>query len=114
MAKIKVALLPTKSRREPESSLKHLFSLSRVALALIAHANACSLPTVLRHETDRRNEEIARLDAILGSGATVVSAPLNCLNNAHKLLTLLKEEHYRGEGSETMVRCIPDYNCERG
>lgn len=55
--------------------------------------NTCSLPTVLRCESDRRNEEIARLDAILGSGTTIVSAPLSCLNNAHKLLTLLKEEN---------------------
>jgi hypothetical protein len=52
----------------------------------------CSLPSALRHESDRRNEEIARLDEIIGGGVTIVSAPLSCLNSAHKLLDLLKEE----------------------
>ena len=65
----------------------------KASFSFDCRCHLCSLPTALRRESDSRNEEIARLDAILGSGATIVSAPLSCLNNAHKLLALLKEEN---------------------
>lgn len=53
----------------------------------------CSLPTTLRRESDRKLNEITRLDGVIGSGATIISTPLACLNNAHKLLSLLQEEN---------------------
>jgi hypothetical protein len=52
----------------------------------------CSLPLAQRQESDRRLNEITRLDSIIGDGMSIVSTPLACLRHAHTLLLLLKEE----------------------
>jgi hypothetical protein len=49
----------------------------------------CSIPPTQRRESDRRLNEITRLDSIIGDG---VSTPLACFRNASKLLQLLQEE----------------------
>ena len=52
----------------------------------------CSLPSVLRRESDGRLDEITRLDELIGDGMRITCTPLACLHDAHTLLRLLKEE----------------------
>lgn len=52
----------------------------------------CSLPTTEREASDRRLDEITRLDDSIGDGISIVRAPLECLQNAHALLLLLEDE----------------------
>ncbi|KAK3364665.1 hypothetical protein B0T25DRAFT_470953 [Lasiosphaeria hispida] len=65
----------------------------------------CALPVMLRRQSDRRLDRIARLDGQIGDGVHIVSTPLSCLRDAHELLRLLEEE---GIGDARLARVYYD------
>ncbi|KUL81766.1 hypothetical protein ZTR_09241 [Talaromyces verruculosus] len=52
----------------------------------------CSMPPALRQESDRRLNEISRLDESIGDGLRLICSPLSCLHDAHAMLQLLRME----------------------
>lgn len=52
----------------------------------------CRLPEADRLASDRRLEEIQRLDAFLSDGHRLIASPESCLQDAHTLLRLLEAE----------------------
>ncbi|KAF1960971.1 SET domain-containing protein 5 [Byssothecium circinans] len=51
----------------------------------------CEVEPEKRQESDARIAEIARLDALVGDGMSIIQTPLSCLHNAEKMLRLLEE-----------------------
>ncbi|KAF9733861.1 set domain-containing protein 5 [Paraphaeosphaeria minitans] len=52
----------------------------------------CSLSPSKRQRSDKRLNEITRLDEIIGDGMSIVTTPIACLYHARRVLELLKEE----------------------
>lgn len=52
----------------------------------------CSLSPSKRQRSDKRLNEITRLDEIIGDGMSIIRTPIACLYHAHRVLELLEEE----------------------
>ncbi|MCJ1325601.1 hypothetical protein MMC10_002264 [Thelotrema lepadinum] len=52
----------------------------------------CTLPDDEREKSDKRCDEILKLDKQIGDGMMIFSAPMQALHNVHKLLNLLDDE----------------------
>ncbi|KAJ4286555.1 hypothetical protein N0V90_013255 [Kalmusia sp. IMI 367209] len=53
----------------------------------------CSLSPLERSQSDKRLNELTRLDKVIGNGISIVTSPTTCLYHAHRVLELLQEEH---------------------
>jgi hypothetical protein len=52
----------------------------------------CSVSPASRQESDKRFNELSRLDDSIGDGFQLICSPLSCLQNAHKMLRLFQME----------------------
>ncbi|KAF2183156.1 hypothetical protein K469DRAFT_668715 [Zopfia rhizophila CBS 207.26] len=66
----------------------------------------CSLPPTLRRESDRRLDEITRLDELIGDGVRIILTPLACVRDAYTLLQLLKEERIDDARIARLYSCL--------
>jgi len=76
----------SKSYEARQNALKRSFGFN-------CDCQLCSLPWEERQRSDRRLDEVTRLDDLLGDGMRMVSKPLACLRDAYTLLQLLREEN---------------------
>lgn len=64
----------------------------RASFGFVCACEQCSLPAAQLRQSDDRLDEMARLDGRLGDGIGIVSTPLSCLRNAHKMWRLMQQE----------------------
>lgn len=75
----------SESYKTRQAVLKNKFGFNCVC-------HLCSLSSEQRRQSDRRLDEITRLDGLIGDGMRIISTPIACLHDAYTLLQLLKEE----------------------